>query len=62
MSDPQECPECGTWDTERVHSDIQTQSQRVIEVRICNDCPTEYEVEYGDPLIEVTHTEDPINE
>lgn len=55
MTDPSKCPECKAFHTKRVYSDFET--HQVIEVRVCNDCPTEYQVTYGQPLVEVTHTE-----
>jgi len=35
-----ECPECGSYQTERVHTEW---FQDIIhEVRICNDCPAQF--------------------
>jgi protein-arginine kinase activator protein McsA len=39
-----ECPECGSRDTERVHTEWM--SDMVEEVRVCNDCPTQYTNQY----------------
>jgi len=50
MFERNECPECGGWDTERVH--VEWMSDRVEETRICNDCPAQYTISYGDPLVE----------
>lgn len=50
-----ECPECGSWDTERVHTEWM--GQMVEEVRICHECPTKFTVNYGNPFVEVIHTE-----
>jgi len=49
MSDepPQECPECGSLKTERVHTDFWPDEIQV--TRICKECPTQYDVMYGDP-------------
>jgi Zn-dependent oligopeptidase len=44
---PSECPECGSWETERVN--VEWWSDQVQVTRICNDCPTQYDVMYGDP-------------
>ncbi len=39
-----ECPECGTYDTERVHME---QFTKTIEcTRICNVCPTQFTNKY----------------
>lgn len=51
MTNPDKCPECGSHSTERVHMSIH--SVVVEEVRICNECPTQYTVKYEDPIIEV---------
>lgn len=49
MTDHRNCPECGSADTERVS---QTRTADTIEeIRICNDCPTNYTVEFGNPMI-----------
>ena len=39
MMDRQQCPECYSYDTERVHTDWFT--DMVKEVRICNNCPAQ---------------------
>jgi len=40
MKDRSQCPDCGGYDTERVHTEWMT--DMLEEVRICNDCPTQY--------------------
>lgn len=35
-----ECPECGSHDTERVHTEWMVDGLE--EVRICNECPVQY--------------------
>lgn len=47
------CPECDGNETERV--DVVWESDAVIEVRACNDCYAGFEIEYGDPVVDVTH-------
>lgn len=54
MDKPSVCPECDSWDTERVHHEFQSDS--VIEIRVCDECPTEFKVTYSDPTKEVAHT------
>lgn len=56
MLNPNQCPECGSLATKMQmrerYSDV------IIEVRTCDNCPTEYEVNFGDPHIaEVRHYE-----
>lgn len=51
MNNPKVCPDCGMRNTERVYHDFET--YRVIAVRMCNSCHTEYDVTYADPIIEV---------
>lgn len=48
MFQRQECPECGDWNTERVH--VEWGSDMVEETRICEDCPTQYTISYSDPI------------
>lgn len=50
------CPECGGHRTERVNVDWEV--DRVVETRICNYCPTQYDCNYGDPYKETTHVEE----
>lgn len=39
-----ECPECGTFDTERVHME---QFSKMLEcTRICNECPAQFRNKY----------------
>lgn len=45
-----ECPECGSYSTEQ--ADQQWYSDGVIEVRICNDCPVQYTLEFAHPIVE----------
>jgi Zn-dependent oligopeptidase len=52
---PKECPECDSHDTERVHVEWWTDEVQV--TRICNDCPTQYDVMYGDPYKRGVRTE-----
>jgi len=49
MLNRKECPECAGWNTERVH--VEWWSDSVRETRICDDRPTEYTIDYGDPQI-----------
>lgn len=49
MSDHQTCPECGSIDSRHVHTEITTDT--VERVHVCEDCPAEWTVEYGDPLV-----------
>lgn len=44
-----ECPECGAHDTEQVH--VEWYEDYVEEVRICNECPVEYSVEFAEPIV-----------
>lgn len=53
MESRNECPCCDSFDTDRVETIFETDT--VIEVRACNDCFAGFEVEYGDPIVEVTH-------
>ena len=50
MFERSECPECGCHDTERVFVDWWT--DEVQETRICNECPTQYTINYGNPRVE----------
>lgn len=46
MSEPRACPECGSWDTEKVHTeDYDGLSIEII--KICNECPTQYTLVYA---------------
>jgi len=49
MNDPSRCPECDSLDTERVH--VEWHMDMVETVRICGDCPVQYTVSYGDPIV-----------
>lgn len=44
MQERKECTECGTYDTERVHTECY--SDMIEEVRICNECPTQFTNKY----------------
>lgn len=48
------CPECGSLNTERVH--VEWFAHTVEEVRICNECPTQYTNEFGDAMKRVDST------
>jgi len=39
-----ECPECGSYDTERVH--VEWWTDLVEEIRVCNDCPAQIKNAY----------------
>jgi len=56
MSDPKQCPNCGSYNTERVH--VEWYTYEVEEVRICNDCPTEYTLIYDNPVVAQQETYD----
>jgi transcriptional regulator NrdR family protein len=40
-----ECPACGAWDTERVHTEWY--QDMIEETRICENCPTQYTNSYS---------------
>lgn len=40
MSGRSDCSECGSFDTERVH--VEWYTDMIEEVRICNECPTQF--------------------
>lgn len=44
---PEECPECGSMNTKRVHTEHYTDEVEV--TRVCKECPTQYDVSYGEP-------------
>lgn len=46
---PRHCPECDSADTHRVH--VEWSPDVVEEIRVCDDCPTEYTVCWGIPWI-----------
>ena len=50
------CPECDSRDTEVVHTDFYR--DMIERVRICNDCPTQWTVSYGDPIVQDVLTEE----
>jgi len=43
------CPECDSHETEVVH--VEWYADYVERVRVCNDCPTQFVVNYGMPEI-----------
>jgi len=49
MSNHKRCPECDSHDTSREW--IEWHRDMVEEVRICEDCPTQWTVGYGDPHV-----------
>lgn len=49
MFNPGECPECGSINTDTV--DTITMVDVIELVKVCHDCPTQYVVGYGDPMI-----------
>jgi transcriptional regulator NrdR family protein len=54
----QQCPKCDTYNTQRVHVEW-IDGHAVEEVRICNECPVEYTVEYADPRYKNIREEPP---
>jgi transcriptional regulator NrdR family protein len=44
MRNYKQCPECGTYDTERVHTEQFT--DMLERTRICNECPTQFTNKY----------------
>jgi len=50
MNDHRRCPECDSYQTEVVHTEFY--EDMVERVRICNDCPTQWDVVYGMPTVE----------
>lgn len=44
MKQQAQCPECDSFDTERVHTEWY--SDMVEGIRICNNCPTQYTNKY----------------
>ena len=40
MNQHTECPNCGGYDTERVHTEWYT--DLIEETRICNECPSQF--------------------
>lgn len=45
MMNYNECPECGAYDTERVHTEQFTDMLEC--TRICNECPTQFTNKYS---------------
>lgn len=57
MRDHQHCPECNSIEIERVFHDEQMDVIR--DTYICNECPTEFIVEWGRPeVIDVVKEDD----
>lgn len=56
MSNPTDCPECGCPFTETVH--VSWSADEVQRVMVCDDCPTEWTIEYADPLVKDVRTDD----
>ena len=50
------CPNCEGIDTDREH--VEWYTYEVEEVRVCNECPTEYTLNYADPVIAHEETHD----
>jgi len=48
MNDPERCPECESFNTERVH--LESYTDEIVSTRICHTCPVQYDVSYGDPI------------
>lgn len=46
-----DCPNCGSSYTKLEHRVTQW-DEEMRHIRTCNDCPTEFEVVYVDPLVE----------
>ena len=49
MNDHKRCPECDALDTEVVFTDWY--NDMVERTRVCNECPTQWTVSYGDPIV-----------
>lgn len=43
------CPECDSLDAEVVHTEWFADG--VERIRICNECPTQWTVGYGNPIV-----------
>lgn len=56
MNDVKRCPECDSIDTEIVFTE--DWSDCIRRTRICNECPTEWVIDYGNPMIESTRIYD----
>ena len=54
MNEHRSCPECNSHDTEHVHTEVMTDA--IERVRVCNDCPAQFTVSYGDPVRTDIHT------
>ncbi|WP_158228642.1 hypothetical protein [Halorubrum sp. C191] len=49
------CPECDSMATEIVAT--QRHRNTIVETYVCEECPTTFRAEYGDPIVEVVETE-----
>jgi len=49
MHDHKRCPECDSLDTSVEWTEWY--NDHVERIRICNDCPTQWTVNYGDPRV-----------
>ena len=49
MNDHKRCPECDALDTEVVFTDWY--NDMVERTRVCNECPTQWVVSYGKPIV-----------
>lgn len=56
MTDARECPNCGSYDTERVYSD-DVDGEAIENVRICNDCPAEWTNHFAFSHKDITRVE-----
>lgn len=45
MNDHKQCPNCDSYETERVHTEWY--SDLIEEVRICDDCPAQFTNNYN---------------
>lgn len=50
MSDEEQCPRCDSHNTERVHTE--EFGEGIQHVYICRECPTQYTVVFGRPIVE----------
>ena len=50
LDEHKRCPECDTYDREVVYTEWY--AGYVERVRICEECPAQYTVNYGNPYIE----------
>lgn len=50
MSEHKRCPNCDSLDVEVVHTEWY--HDYVERIKICNECPTEFTVNYGNPFVD----------